>query len=145
MAAQGLLLSTPMLTDTAAEAVDARTVKFPLRAELKKKKEEEEEEKREVVGREQRRQQAFWDDFVEKERQRTSRRKRKKRRKKRLPRTPLPRHGCRRPCDHQRQVPAVRSSDSVHLLTLGTPVATLRQVPTVHSFMPPCAVLGQSS
>ena len=56
------------------------------------------------------------------------RRKRKKQRKKKLPRAPRPR--CRRPCVHQRQVPAVRSS-----------VVTQRQVPTVHSFMLPVQFL----
>ena len=33
-------------------------------------------------------------------------RRKKKRKKKKLPRAPRPRHGCRRPCDLQRQVPA---------------------------------------
>ena len=61
----------------------------------------------------------------------------------RLPRIPLPRHGCRRPCDPQRQVPAVRSSDSVHLLTHGISDATQRQVPTVHSFMLPVQFLDK--
>ena len=41
-----------------------------------------------------------------------------------------PRQGCRRPCDHQRQVPA----DLV-------PVMMQRQVPTVHSFMLPVQFL----
>ena len=80
VAAPEPLLSTPMVADTAAEAVDAR-----LRAELK------EEERRMMVESEQRRQQAFWDSFEDKERQRTSRRKRKKRRKKKTLRIPLPR------------------------------------------------------
>ena len=53
-------------------------------------------------------------------------RRKKKRKKKKLPRAPRPR--CRRPCVHQRQVPAVRSS-----------VVTQRQVPTVHSFMLLCS------
>ena len=57
-------------------------------------------------------------------------RKKKKRRKKRLPLSPRPQHGCRRLCDHQRQVPVVRSS-----------VVTQRQVPTVHSFMLPVQFL----
>ena len=60
------------------------------------------------------------------------RRKRKKRRKKKLPRCALPRHGCRRPCVHQRQVPAVC-----------TPVVTQRQVPTVHSFILPVQLLDK--
>ena len=45
MAARGPLLSTPLLADTAAEIVDARTVKFLLQAALKTKKEEEERRK----------------------------------------------------------------------------------------------------
>ena len=78
------------------------------------------------------------------------RRKRKKRRKRRrLPFTctPLPQQGCRRLCDHQRRVPAVLdvrepggASDSVHLQTLGSPVATQRQ--GTHSAYPPGSVLG---
>ena len=61
-------------------------------------------------------------------RRRERRRKRKKQRKKKLPRAPRPR--CRRPCVHQRQVPAVRSS-----------VVTQGQVPTVHSFLLPVQFL----
>ena len=61
-------------------------------------------------------------------------RKKKKRRKKRLPRSPRPQHGCRRLCDHQRQDPTVSQ-------TLGIPVVTQRQVPTVHSFMLPVQFL----
>ena len=49
----------------------------------------------------------------------------------------VPRQGCCRPCDHAAQVPAVLRvpgpSDSVPLLTLGIPVVSQRQVPTVHS------------
>ena len=45
--APGPLLSTPLLADTAAEAVDARTVKFLLQKTLARKKEEEEEEEEE--------------------------------------------------------------------------------------------------
>ena len=65
---------------------------------------------------------------------------RRKRKKTTLPRFALPRQGCRRPCDHQRRVPAVHdvresggASDSVHLHTFGTSVATQSQVPTVHT------------
>ena len=58
------------------------------------------------------------------------RRKRKKQRKNKLPRAPRPR--CRRPCVHQRQVPAVC-----------TPVVTQRQVPTVHSFILPVQLLDK--
>ena len=43
-----------------------------------------------------------------------------------------PRPRCRRPCDHQRQVPAVR-----------IPVVTQRQVPTVHLFMLPVQFLDK--
>ena len=50
MAAPGPLLSTPMLAGTAAEAVDARTVKILLRAEPKK--EEEERRRREEKEKE---------------------------------------------------------------------------------------------
>ena len=61
----------------------------------------------------------------------SSRRKRKKRRKRKLPKAGcrLFPPGCRRLCDHQRQVPAVSPQ------TLGIPVMMQRQVPTVHSFM----------
>ena len=62
-------------------------------------------------------------------RRRERRKKRKKQRKKKLPRAPRPR--CRRPCVHQRQVPAVR-----------IPVMMQRQVPTVHSFLLPVQFLG---
>ena len=52
VAAPGPLLSTPSLADTAAEAVDARTVKFLLQQSLaRKKKEEEEERRRKVVAK----------------------------------------------------------------------------------------------
>ena len=57
-------------------------------------------------------------------------RKKKKSRKKHLPRSPRPQQGCRRLCDHQRQVPVVR-----------IPVMMQRQVPTVHSFMLPVQFL----
>ena len=63
-------------------------------------------------------------------RRRERRRKRKKQRKKKLPRAPRPR--CRRPCNHQRQVPAVR-----------IPVVTQREVPTVHLFMLPVQFLDK--
>ena len=63
-----------------------------------------------------------------------ARRKRKRRRKKKLPRCTLPRQGCRRLCDHQRQDPTVCQ-------TLGIPVVTQRQVPTMHLFMLPVQFL----
>ena len=44
----------------------------------------------------------------------------------------IPSSGCRRPCDHQRQVPALRF-----------PVVTQRQVRTVHSFMLPVQFLDK--
>ena len=47
-----------------------------------------------------------------------------------FPRAPRPRQGCRRLCDHQRQVPVVRF-----------PVMMQRQVPIVHSFMLPVQFL----
>ena len=67
----------------------------------------------------------------------SSRRKRKKRRKRKLPKAGcrLFPPGCRRLCDHQRQVPAVSPQ------TLGIPVTMQRQVPTVHSFMLPVQFL----
>ena len=57
-------------------------------------------------------------------------RRKKKRKKKKLPRAPRPRQGCRRLCDHQRHVPAVRIT-----------VMTQRQVPTLHSFILPVQLL----
>ena len=59
-----------------------------------------------------------------------SRGERKKWKKKKLPHAPRPRLGCRRLCDHQRQVPAVR-----------IPVVMQRQVPTVQLFMLPVQFL----
>ena len=61
-----------------------------------------------------------------------SKRNRKKRKKKKLPRVARPRQGCRRLCDHQRHVPAVRIT-----------VVTQRQVPTVHSFILPVQLLDK--
>ena len=46
VAALGPLLSTPLLADTAADTVDARTVKYLLHAALEEKKEKEKEESR---------------------------------------------------------------------------------------------------
>ena len=62
-------------------------------------------------------------------------RRKKKRKKIKLPRAPRPRHCCRRLYDHERQVPTVSPQ------TLGIPVVTQRQVPTVHSFMLPVQFL----
>ena len=50
VAAPGPLLCTPLLADTAADTVDARTVKYLLHAALKEKKEEEKEERRKAGG-----------------------------------------------------------------------------------------------
>ena len=60
-------------------------------------------------------------------------RRKKKRKKTKLPRAPRPR--CGRPCARQRQVPAVRPSDSVHRRFLDIPVVQQRQVPTVHTLL----------
>ena len=51
VAVPGPLLSTPLLVDTAAEAVDARAVKFLLQKTLARKKKEEEEERRKEVAK----------------------------------------------------------------------------------------------
>ena len=138
MAAPGPLLSTPLLADTAAEAVDARTVKYLLHAALNEKKEEEKEERRkakearrlEVTAllavplalRTQAQQRRLMElsDEVDAETH-PKRRKRKKRKKRKLPRAPLPR--CGRPCARQRQVPAVQV---VHVLE-GAPASVYRQ------------------
>ena len=50
VAAPGPLLSTPLLADTAAETVDARTVKFLLQKTLARKKEEERRKEALVSG-----------------------------------------------------------------------------------------------
>ena len=169
VAAPGPLLCTPLLADTTADGVDAGALAFLTRAALEAQEEEERRvqlAQAKAERREQRvRRQEMVDELAELLRaslpsQRTpsvvrriselrssleassssmpsmSRRKRKKRRKKRLPRC----HGCRRPCVHQRQVPAVRFSP---LLALGTPVVTQRQVPTVHSFILPVQLLDK--
>ena len=75
------LLAAPMLADTAAEAVDARTVRYlRIQATI-----------------------ALADEALE---SRGSKRKRKKRKRRKLPKAPLPR--CGRPCARQRQVPALQ-------------------------------------
>ena len=53
VAAPEPLLSTPSLAESAAEAVDARTVKFLFQKTLARKKEEEEEERRKEVAKQQ--------------------------------------------------------------------------------------------
>ena len=138
VAAPGPLLSTPLLADTAAEAVDARTVKYLLHAALIEKKEEEKEERRkakearrlEVTAllavplalRTQAQQRRLMElsDEVDAETH-PKRRKRKKRKKRKLPRAPLPRCGRLRAV--QRQVPAVQV---VHVLE-GAPASVHRQ------------------
>ena len=84
-------LSTPSLADTAAEAVDARTVRFLLQAELKQRKEEEEEEMQELERRVDRNEQLTpeesyawrkWAGLLP-----GGKRKRKKKRKKKVPKT----------------------------------------------------------
>ena len=130
------------------DEVDATTVSFLLREHLKlRKKEKDEEErrrKREEAQHEARMRELDrrvwageqlnpaesyawrkWAGHLPSEP-----RRKKKRKKKKLPRAPRPRLGCRRLCDHQRQVPAVR-----------IPVMMQRQVPTVHLFMLPVQFL----
>ena len=124
-----------------ADGVDGTTVSFLLaeNLELQKKKEEKERRwKREEAQHEARMREldrrvmadeqlnpaesyawCKWRGFLPSEP-----RRKKKRKKKKLPCAPRPRQGCRRLCDHQRQVPVVRF-----------PVMMQRQVPTVHSFM----------
>ena len=136
-------LLSPMLADTAAEAVDAITVHFLLKDALKHlqegKKKEEEEERRWL---------AQVKAMTELSRQLPRKRKRKKRK---LPRAPLPR--CGRPCAVQRQVPAVlrvlRASGSVHRQSAGFPCcATETWYPqcycTEDRLVPSGIVLGQS-
>ena len=94
------LLGVPSLADAPAEAIDGRTLRYLLKANIARKKfeEEEEEEKKyqERAAESRRREQALLDHAAS-----LPKRKRKKKRKKKLPRG-----GCRRPYDLQRQVPA---------------------------------------
>ena len=81
--------------------------------------------------------QSFIDDAASLSSSSGERRKKKKRRKRKLPKSGcrlLP-PGCGRPCDH--------ASDPVHPQTLVLPVATQRQVPTVHSFMFPVQLVDK--
>ena len=88
-----------MLADAAAEAVDARTVKYLLKAALRRREEEEEERKEwemELARRDEL--QRGVTEALEKARAalepgRSSKRKRKKRRKRRLPRSSVRRGG----------------------------------------------------
>ena len=131
-----------------ADGVDNTAAKFLLQQALKMKKEEEEEKerrrKREEAQYEARMleldRRVFRDEQLTPAESYAWRkwaghlpsepRRKKKRKKKKLPSAPRPRHGCRRLCDHQRQVPAVR-----------IPVMMQRQVPTVHSFILPVQLL----
>ena len=102
------LLGVPSLADASAEAIDGRTLRRLLKANLARKKYEEEEEERkyqERAAETRRRAQALLDHAAS-----LPKRKRKKRKKKKLPRTPRPRQSRRRPCDHQRHVLAVRGA-----------------------------------
>ena len=135
-AGEAPLLVVPSLRG--ADGVDGTTVSFLLAENLKLQKEEEEKErrrKREEAQHEARMRELDrrvmadeqlnpaesnawrkWRGFLPSEPRRE-----KKRKKKKLPRCPRPRQGCRRLCDHQRQVPVVRF-----------PVMMQRQVPTVY-------------
>ena len=92
-------LSSPMLADAAAEAVDARTLKYLLKAALRRREEEEEERKeREMELARENELQRCVTEALEKARlalepSRGSKRKRKKRRRRRLPRSSVPRGG----------------------------------------------------
>ena len=97
VAAHVPFLSSPMLTDAAAETVDARTVKYPLKAALRRKEGEERKEWEMELAR---RNEQQWrvTEASEKTRaalqpSRGSKRKRKKRRKRRLLRSSVPRGG----------------------------------------------------
>ena len=99
MAAPEPFLSSPMLADAAAEAVDARTVKYLLKVALRRREEEEEEERKEWEMELARRDelQRGVTEALEKARAAlepgwSSKRKRK-RRKRRLPRSSVRRGG----------------------------------------------------
>ena len=109
-------LSAPLLADTAAEAVDARTVHFLLTDAVKHLK-----EGRKMEEEEERRWMAQVKAMTELSRQLPRKRKSKKRKKRKLPRAPLPRGG--RPFALQRQVPTVQV---VHVLE-GAPASVHRQ------------------
>ena len=154
VAAPGPLLSTPSFADSMADSVDDRAVPILLQLALKKKKEEEDEEERRRVEEEKHEKRtqllnqkvghdmpltkaewAAWRQWVVKLPSPSSsagtKRKRKKRKRK-LPKSSS--SVCRRPCAHQRQVPAVQevrvhgAPDSVHRRRLDTLVVQQRQV-----------------
>ena len=133
----------------AGEAVDSSSLRYLTAATLRQREEEERQELEELEEAKERADEmksllaaprALWTPAqlcrFEELAARSSdswaslRRKRKKRRKRKLPNSSS--SGCRRPCDCQRQVPAVR-----------IPVVTQRQVPTVHSFMLPVQFLDK--
>ena len=98
VAAQMPLLSAPVLADTVADAVDARTVKYLLKAALRRREEEEERKEWEMELARRDEQQRRVTEAMEKARAylepgRGSKRKRKKRRKRRLHRSSVPRGG----------------------------------------------------
>ena len=98
VAAPALFLSSAMLADAAAEAVDARTVKYLLKAALRRREEEEERKEWEMELARRDELQRGVTEALEKARaalepSRGSKRKRKKRRKRRLPRSSVPRGG----------------------------------------------------
>ena len=91
-------LSSPMLADAAAEAVDARTLKYLLKAALRRREEEEERRGEEMELARENELQRGVTEAPEKARlalepSRGSKRKRKKRRRRRLPRSSVPRGG----------------------------------------------------
>ena len=110
---------------------------------LAQEEEEEEEEKKNMKEKEWQdlfaRRTAEYANLLSQSSSSTSQRRRKKRKKKKLPKSGcrLFPPGCGRPCDH--------ASDPVHPQTLGLPVVAQRQVPTVHAFTAPGAVLGHGS
>ena len=141
VAAMGPLLAVPLLASTAGEAVDNAALSFLLQQSLAAQKEEEEEvleaARRQLLSllavppplrtAEQLSRIQDCNGVIKRIR------KMKKRKKKKLPRAPRPR--CGRPCARQRQVPAVRPSDSVRRRFLDIPVVQQRQVPTVHTLL----------
>ena len=141
VAAPGPLLAAPLLASTEGEAVDNAALSFLLQQSLAAQQKEEEEEleaaRRQLLSllavplplrtAEQLSRIQDCNGVIRRTRNL------KKRKKKKLPRAPRPR--CGRPCARQRQVPAVRPSDSVHRRFLDIPVVQQRQVPTVHTLL----------
>ena len=143
-------LATPSLADATADVVDSSSLRFLAASALEaRRKVEVEERARRITETEQllavpralrtpeqkRRIDEICAESLASRYSQLARRKRKKRRKKKLPRCTLPRQGCRRLCDHQRQAPTVSQ-------TLGIPVMMQSQVPTVYSFMLPVQFLN---